>query len=469
MNLADQFPQRFYMNLGPRDDRRSEVELTFFLHGLEVERMPAVKAAWVKDARGYSSTVRYACGITKALCVRQARLRGADAVLVFEDDLVLDDDFQRKVDALELPDDWGMFYFGCQHLERPQPVSAGLVRVGKALDTHAVAFRAPYFSQILKALRGTGKGKPVTKYASDVELSNLQKRIPTYAAFPNLAWQAVSPSDIQNRAYSNYGPRGQQLGRRELVQGLEWEMEHPGQRWSEARQRYGSVECIVVAWRPDNLVPILQALRAQTVPGRITVVVAGRMVDGSEVSEEALTLADRVFRCSENFGPYNRFLPGFMCETDYVYFHDDDMLPGRRMLEHFLEDAAMLGEFGVLSQEGRQLSADGGYNASAVPAADAPKKVALAVRGYFMPARHLPLVLQARWELGLRPQDDLEDDLILAYAMKRHGLACYIKSAHTDPETSVNRQELSSPGARHLQAGHYAKRDEFVRKYLGKA
>ncbi len=474
MDLSKDFPFKLFINLGNREDRRNTVELQFYVHGLEVKRKAAIKADWVADCRGYRNASRYACALSKALSIREARIRGVEAVLIFEDDVVLDEDFQAKAEALELPDDWGIFYFGCMHVQRPKIHSSGIVRVAEAYDNHAFAIRRPFYNEAIRALLGTGKGQPTSKIASDVELARLHEKIPTYAAFPNLAWQGVSRSSILNKTYSNYDTKGRQLLRPEVVDGLDLEIEKfcfP-ERFGLGYESLGSeevepvVECIVGAWRPGNLEPILRALRSQSVPCRITVVVANKMVDGSKVSEKSLRLADRVFRSSQNFGCSLRYLPSFLADTEFVYIHDDDMLPGPRTLEHFIQNARELGEFGILGQEGRRMSPTGEYDSSSVPSTSTPQEIDVVVRGYFMEAKRLPLVLQARMELGLSPADDLEDDLILAYAMKKNGLGCYLTSTPTDEEGKMNQAELSSASARFTRPGHRAVRNEFVMKHL---
>ena len=57
-------------------------------------------------------------------------------------------------------------------------------------------------------------------FHSDVLLSTLHKSIPTYTAFPNLAWQAVEHSDLTGRTYSNYAPDGQQRSFRHILSSL---------------------------------------------------------------------------------------------------------------------------------------------------------------------------------------------------------------------------------------------------------
>jgi hypothetical protein len=82
-----------------------------------------------------------------------------------------------------------------------------VVRVKRALDTHAVAFRHSAFLEARRVMRGNVKGRD---QCSDVLLSSLHEKLPTYAAFPNLIWQALGDSDIARRCYSNYDVEGRQ-------------------------------------------------------------------------------------------------------------------------------------------------------------------------------------------------------------------------------------------------------------------
>ncbi len=476
MELETVFPERYYINLGQRDDRRHAVEVEFLQQGLTVQRHPAVNAAWLKSSRGYPTKGKYACALSKCLALRRARNAGVDAVLLFEDDVVFAPGFAERIAALELAEDWGLFYLGCRHVERPEPVGPefpGLVRVRKAYDNHAVAIKAAHFDEAIRLMRGVGKGSPERKGSSDGQLAALHQTVPTYAAYPNLIWQGAFYSELQQRVYTNYTETGSQVRWPEAVEGLEWEMAHPGQRWSdrETDRLDGStgeaeVECVVVAWRAENLEPVLKAFRGQTVPCFVTVVVANRMANGAAVPEEVLKLADRVFRLSEDFGAYNRFLPAFACDKKYVYLHDDDMLPGPRCVEHFLREARRLGNFGVIGQEGRIFPGGNSYDAARIlPGAEA-RQVDMIVRGYFLPSRNLPLILQARLDLELRAGDDLEDDMILACAMRRNRLPAYVIREHPDPATRNCCQELSNAAARHRRPDHLAKRQAFVRQHL---
>jgi hypothetical protein len=200
------FPLRFYINLGPREDRRRECLLECEHQRLTVERMPSVNGRYVTSARGMGDRNRYACGLSQRLCLREAMRRKAGAVLLLEDDVVFHPEMRKRLARLTLPDDWGMFYLGCLHTSRPEVVAPGLVRITRANDLHAVAIRGTYYREVLRILKPRGRGAPVASVVnSDIALAEAHGRIPAYAAWPNLAWQRHSFSNNVGGAVSNYG------------------------------------------------------------------------------------------------------------------------------------------------------------------------------------------------------------------------------------------------------------------------
>jgi len=211
MNFEQTFPLRYFINLGRRQDRRVGTEIALAEAGISAERLPAVDARFVKNPRAYESAGRYALALSQRLAIRRAMLKKADAVLIFEDDVVFHPGFLEKLAGIELPDDWGIFYLGCAHQRRPQPVGPGLVQTTYALDTHAFAVRAPYFREVMRALDPRPSGVPLHPKASDWYLADLHETIPTYACHPNLAWQTVGKSDLAGGTYSNYTATGEQI------------------------------------------------------------------------------------------------------------------------------------------------------------------------------------------------------------------------------------------------------------------
>ena len=209
MDIIATFPKRLFISLDRRADRRAKLLPRLAAAGLTAESLEAIDGRLLKHARGFMSLSKRANALSKRLAIRAACLAGAEAVLIFEDDVMFHPQFAERVSALTLPADWGMFYFGCLHREPPQRVGPGIVRASRCFDHHAFAIRREYFHTVRKTMRGWGK-KANGRLHSDVLVSDLHKTIPTYAAYPNLAWQAEDFSDLADRSYSNYRPDGTQ-------------------------------------------------------------------------------------------------------------------------------------------------------------------------------------------------------------------------------------------------------------------
>jgi hypothetical protein len=264
MDIDEAFPLKLWINLGRREDRRLKTEFHLAEAGVTARRFPAADARGKLkrlrsgtrtgngtndlrepkpllgdgsevEVRGYASAGRYALALTQRLALREAARRGAPSVLLFEDDVVFHPNFRELIGGVELPDDWGIFYLGCSHSRRPQWAGNRVVRLQYAVDTHAVAVRAPYYKHVMEMLDRHGKPDLGVAKASDQFLALLHQDIPSYACFPNLAWQAVSESDLTGVRYSNYDRDGQQRNFRHAVAGLLEEAVEPPEELETAQ------------------------------------------------------------------------------------------------------------------------------------------------------------------------------------------------------------------------------------------
>src|SRR5687768_4982489 len=144
------------------------------------------------------------------------------------------------------------------------------------------------------------------------------------------------------------------------------------------------VEVVLINYkRPRNVRDIVQAFREQTVPCHISLIDAA-IGPEFEIDPEVRVAVDRVYSWTHNFGPYNRYVPIAAFSHEFTYFHDDDMLPGRRLIEHFVNAADSLQQFGVLGQQGRLVGSDGTYHAEGVGRSEHFLPVDVVVRGYFV-------------------------------------------------------------------------------------
>ena len=219
MDIKDNFPLMYYLNLGRRQDRRIECEEEFERLNLDVVRFPAVDAGWVKNIRNFQFAGRYAHALGLRLMLRSALLKKAPSVFIFEDDVSIDPSLHDALSSMDLPSDWGMFYLGGMHCERPEVIKNHLVRVRGALATHAFGVRRKYFKTIIRALN---KMDSIDEFvpAADVVLGRLHESIPTYAYFPNLAGQRQGFSDLAKGSYEPYTKDGQQNWLPECLAGV---------------------------------------------------------------------------------------------------------------------------------------------------------------------------------------------------------------------------------------------------------
>jgi hypothetical protein len=221
-----------------------------------------------------------------------------------------------------------------------------------------------------------------------------------------------------------------------------------------------SVEVVLINWkRPQNVSQIIEAFRKQTVACTITVCDCHPSPE-FELTAATLSQVDRIHRFVENYGPYSRYMPWASYDHEFTYFSDDDMLPGRRCLEHFLGHADR--PFGVLGQDGRRLRRDGIYRPDKVRRTRGFEEVDLVVRAYFVRTAHLSALptMEKRLELGDR--STIEDDILLAVALQREG--CFLTPADRDPETSIARHLLPAPHALSKRLDHFDRRTELFKR-----
>jgi len=165
-------------------------------HGIHrVQRFPAVDGntipkpiAWIHTAGAYG------CLLSHVEVVREAQRSNAPSVLIFEDDTVLDPDFQGKFASFskEVPEDWDMLYFGALHKDEPVQISEHVGRITKANSTYAYALKNTVFDTFIQL-------NARAEHVLDMNSYLLQERFNCYCFMPNLAWVEAEYSDVQNR------------------------------------------------------------------------------------------------------------------------------------------------------------------------------------------------------------------------------------------------------------------------------
>ena len=213
MKIEEDFPLRFFVNLGRREDRRAEMEWILQYSNVNVERFPAVDARFISDNEGFFSREHAAIARSILEIISEAKRVGAKAVLILQDDVILHPNINNILSRISLPADWGMFNLGCRHVKDPVAVDDSLVRVTEGLDLHAWAISESVYDRVAYSLRAAKdfKGLCDDKVTPSEIIKVLQREISTYAVLPNVAWQSESVSDVTGYPQKSYGKAGAQL------------------------------------------------------------------------------------------------------------------------------------------------------------------------------------------------------------------------------------------------------------------
>lgn len=196
MSLNNFFDKIVCINLDNRRDRWNESFDIFTKHNVDVERLPAI---YGKDLNiPTTHDVWYpgilGCGLSHLFALKYAKQLNLRNILILEDDVDfipnINDHFDEIVE--ELPADWDMIYFGGNHFDSPQKVSAHLARITHTVALHAIAVNNKFFNTAIKALTNVNT-------AADMNYQSLQGKHNIFVTDPHLAWQRPGFSSILER------------------------------------------------------------------------------------------------------------------------------------------------------------------------------------------------------------------------------------------------------------------------------
>jgi GR25 family glycosyltransferase involved in LPS biosynthesis len=196
MLLNKIFPHKVCISLDRRPDRWQRMQAELARHGIEaVTRFSAVDGNTLTLPAHWRHTAgAFGCLLSHVQVVQNARDRGHESVLIFEDDAVFDPEFKIKFASFieEVPADWDMLYFGALHKDEPLKVRDHVYRITNANSTYAYALKRTIFDDFLELNRRV-------EHVLDMNAYVLQERFNCYCFMPNLAWVQSEYSDVQNR------------------------------------------------------------------------------------------------------------------------------------------------------------------------------------------------------------------------------------------------------------------------------
>jgi hypothetical protein len=154
-------------------------------------------------------------GSSHAGLLRKAAAAGARAAWIFEEDVILHPRIREWLEALVLPEDWGIFYLGCVHLHVPEARALGVVKVRRAISHHSYIVAGDRLEELAGRIEvGMAAGRNLDEIMVEVQGS-----VPCYACYPNLAWRDGSAAGADAR--HAFGPDGVQESDRSVLSGVE--------------------------------------------------------------------------------------------------------------------------------------------------------------------------------------------------------------------------------------------------------
>ena len=156
MNILNNFFDKVYcINLDRRPDRWEHASHQFENLGIEVERFPAID---YKDLEQIPPNIKggaYGCKLSHLSIIEKCKNDNIKNVLIFEDDVVLDDDIlQVFEDNVQYLPQWDMLYFGGYHIHHPTHVNKNIYKLEYSYATHSYACNHTMYDDLLKIERG---------------------------------------------------------------------------------------------------------------------------------------------------------------------------------------------------------------------------------------------------------------------------------------------------------------------------
>jgi len=183
----------FCINLYFRQDRWQSAASQFSKQGLNVERFNAIDGREFKT-KYQAKPGNCGCNLSHFLIIQQAKMMGLDAIMVFEDDVILRELFVKKMDDIlaDLPEQWDMLLLGGSHRKPATPVTDKIYQCHETYCSHAYIMHWTAYDFFLQRLQNFDQ-------PMDCFFPELQAQGYCFVTNPPMAWQQESYSDIEGR------------------------------------------------------------------------------------------------------------------------------------------------------------------------------------------------------------------------------------------------------------------------------
>lgn len=212
------------INLPARADRRAEMseQLGRFGLGWDSPRVTRFAAPRPTHAEGFRTLGAHGCFLSHLGAIESALERGAQALLILEDDCNFSADLNTRLPALASAldsSDWSIFYGGhAVSGEPPAPLRSGVPLAAVPAEqaivlAHCVAFRGhalrtlpAYLRAMLARPAGHPEGGPMDVDGAYSWFRRAHPQYRTLIATPAMAYQRASRTDISTLSWRDRMP-----------------------------------------------------------------------------------------------------------------------------------------------------------------------------------------------------------------------------------------------------------------------
>ena len=199
MTPNEYFDEIYCINLDRRPDRFHSAWSQFNKFGMYVKRFPAIDKHNLEN-NGKIMTGELGCLLSHMNVVKKCRDNKSEKVLIFEDDVMLRNDFWNVFERniAKIPE-WDMIFLGGNHVGGLEQIDEEIFKMKHSFCTHAYVLPRKTYDVLISNWEKLDK-------PSDVTTAEMHEQYNCYVIKPSgesLAWQKTNFSDIQE-GFCNY-------------------------------------------------------------------------------------------------------------------------------------------------------------------------------------------------------------------------------------------------------------------------
>lgn len=199
----DFFSLAHYINLDSRRDRDTDVKEQFKKHDLTVHRWQATVISDEESQEICKTAIpsnalkvpaQQGCALSHTKLVEFAQSGDLNNIFIFEDDVVLHDDFNRLVeltltDLIDHDPEWDMLFLGSNPTCPIEKITPHLGRLHGAHCAQAYAVNRHFYDKVLEFTFSRS-------VCTDAWYNDLMRDNKCYTSLPNITWQVEGFSDL---------------------------------------------------------------------------------------------------------------------------------------------------------------------------------------------------------------------------------------------------------------------------------